>query len=511
MSTSMSKEIQSQGLSSSLIQEEEIMLLQKLGIDTILGSEEMKNIASSEEFSHSKVTTTNAESKDLWSSILLPQKAIDETTNAIITPYIHPLVKKLKNTLSQKSLEICTESLGSETGSDGFSSKENKEEIEQKQLPQVEEITLQVPEYKSPTINFDSSVSLTIMSMEIFDQKPKKHKSSHHSFPPPMPTLHMLSHRDNGRLFLQAVFVPSNNNFCAKRKNGRLVLTFASEEESKVQEMEEDYDEEENEVENNEEKNDIKDVEKMGETSSVSDDLLLKNFFAEVSEVERDNEVVRILSCFKLNPFEHLKLSFDSSIDEVKKQYRKLSLMVHPDKCKHPQSKEAFGALAKAQQLLLDHNERDYLLSQVNSAKDELRAKRKKQLKKDTASKLKSMVEEGKYDKQYEQSEEFQKELKIKVRELLTEQEWRRRKMQMRISEEEGRLKKDEEEQKEMWKRKREHEEQWEGTREQRDKFGAMVRLLLCDHEITGLNPGNSLSAYGLRLCTSTLPRPHYM
>lgn len=36
------------------------------------------------------------------------------------------------------------------------------------------------------------------------------------------------------------------------------------------------------------------------------------------------------------------------------------------------------------------------------------------------------------------------------------------------ISEEEGRLKKDEEETKEMWKRKREHEEQWEGTREER-------------------------------------------
>ncbi|XP_054794716.1 uncharacterized protein LOC129300198, partial [Prosopis cineraria] len=124
--------------------------------------------------------------------------------------------------------------------------------------------------------------------------------------------------------------------------------------------------------------------------------------------------------------------------------------------------------LAKAQQLLLDQNERDYLLSQVNSAKEELRAKRKKQLKKDTASKIKSLVEEGKYDHQYEQSEEFQQELKLKVRELLTEQEWRRRKMQMRISEEEGRLKREEEEQKEMWKRKREHEEQWEGTREQR-------------------------------------------
>ncbi|KAL0370239.1 UNVERIFIED_CONTAM: DnaJsubfamily C member 8 [Sesamum angustifolium] len=203
-------------------------------------------------------------------------------------------------------------------------------------------------------------------------------------------------------------------------------------------------------------------------SSTADDDHLLKQFFAEVSEVERDNEVNRILSCFKLNAFEYLNLPFDSSVDEVKRQYRKLSLLVHPDKCKHPQAKEAFGALAKAQQILLDPQERDYLLNQVNAAKEELRAKRKKQLKKDTASKLKSLVDEGKYEQEYERSGEFQQQLKLKVRELLTEQEWRRRKMQMRISEEEGRLKKDEEETKEMWKRKREHEEQWEGTREQR-------------------------------------------
>ncbi|GMH11141.1 hypothetical protein Nepgr_012982 [Nepenthes gracilis] len=203
----------------------------------------------------------------------------------------------------------------------------------------------------------------------------------------------------------------------------------------------------------------------MGETTD--EDLLLKNFLAEVSEVERENEVARILSCFKLNPFEFLNLPFDSSPEDAKKQYRKLSLLVHPDKCKHPQAKEAFGALAKAQQLLLDAQERDYLLSQVTAAKEELLAKWRKQLKKDTASKIKSLVDE-KFEEQHERSDEFQQQLKLKVRELLTEQEWRRRKMAMRISEEEGRLKKDEEEQKELWKKKREHEEQWEGTREQR-------------------------------------------
>ncbi|CAL1390517.1 unnamed protein product [Linum trigynum] len=212
----------------------------------------------------------------------------------------------------------------------------------------------------------------------------------------------------------------------------------------------------------------------MGEASATTaataaaDEYLLKSFFAEVGEVERDNEVLRILSCFKLNPFEHLNLSFDSSLDDVKKQYRKLSLLVHPDKCKHPKAQEAFGALAKAQELLLDQQERDYVLSQVQAAKEELRAKRRKQMKKDAASKAKSLVDEGKYEQEFERSDEFQQQLKLKVREILTDQEWRRRKMQMRLSEEEGRLKKDEEEQKEVWKRKREHEEQWEGTREKR-------------------------------------------
>ncbi|XWS52785.1 hypothetical protein CRYUN_Cryun11dG0102100 [Craigia yunnanensis] len=92
----------------------------------------------------------------------------------------------------------------------------------------------------------------------------------------------------------------------------------------------------------------------MGESNTSADeDLLLQEFFAEVNEVERDNEVIReytnektVYDSFLLqvkNHFEFLKVPFDSSPEDVKKQYRKLSLMVHPDKCKHPQAKEAFG------------------------------------------------------------------------------------------------------------------------------------------------------------------------
>lgn len=49
----------------------------------------------------------------------------------------------------------------------------------------------------------------------------------------------------------------------------------------------------------------------------------------------------------------------------------------------------------------------------------------------------------------------------------------------VQISEEEGRVKKDEEETKEMWKRKREHEEQWEGTREKRVRLSYFITFYI--------------------------------
>lgn len=108
-------------------------------------------------------------------------------------------------------------------------------------------------------------------------------------------------------------------------------------------------------------------------------------FFADLKDVDRDNEVNRcahhvhawhgrsmplsprrphsrtpclplagrrILWAFKLNPFEKLNLRFDAPIEEVRKQYRKVSLMVHPDKCKHPQASAAFDRESREGQSL---------------------------------------------------------------------------------------------------------------------------------------------------------------
>lgn len=77
-------------------------------------------------------------------------------------------------------------------------------------------------------------------------------------------------------------------------------------------------------------------------------------FFQEVRETDRDSEVNRILGAFKLNPFEQLGLRFDCSMEDIRRQYRKISLLVHPDKCKHPLAKDAFEVLGNAQKQLMD-------------------------------------------------------------------------------------------------------------------------------------------------------------
>ncbi|KAF3637035.1 hypothetical protein FXO38_23896 [Capsicum annuum] len=152
---------------------------------------------------------------DVWSSILSQKKDDGEISN-VQTPYIHPLVKR---SLSEKSLEICTENLGSENGSDGFSSNTPSEngDIDEDKYDQQQQ----------------QYCSRSIEELRVVKYKYSKRSSS---FPPPIPSLargdnnkpslHMQSRRKDGRLILEAVPIPSRNLFQAHRHDGRLLLTF---------------------------------------------------------------------------------------------------------------------------------------------------------------------------------------------------------------------------------------------------------------------------------------------
>ncbi|KAG9457204.1 hypothetical protein H6P81_001712 [Aristolochia fimbriata] len=156
---------------------------------------------------------------DIWSSILA-QKERDSSDPLNLPPYVPPLKKRSSSSLSQKSLEICTESLGSETGSDGFSSdfdcySSSEEEDEQQQQQQT--LVKEIP----------------VLPKCVFSA-PSSRRCPPRSFPPPLPSIsrrdgapriHMRPHRKDGRLVLEAVPVPTQNCLHAERQDGRLLLT----------------------------------------------------------------------------------------------------------------------------------------------------------------------------------------------------------------------------------------------------------------------------------------------
>ncbi|EOA20585.1 hypothetical protein CARUB_v10000895mg [Capsella rubella] len=176
-----------------------------------------------------KENETEPGQSDVWSSILSDKKKDEASNDTVPPPYVHPLMKRASS-LSEKSLEICTESLGSETGCEGFSSYASSEtgdaEIEiQELVVNVTETKVEEETEAAAVIEVDQQESVTVPNNEL----PRG------SFPPPIrslssqsgSSLHMKTRRDNGRLVLEAVSMPSHNNFSAKREDGRLLLSFA--------------------------------------------------------------------------------------------------------------------------------------------------------------------------------------------------------------------------------------------------------------------------------------------
>lgn len=201
------------------------------------------------------------------------------------------------------------------------------------------------------------------------------------------------------------------------------------------------------------------------------DEEALKEFYTDLKDAEREGEVNRILGAFKLNPYEQLGMHNDARPEDVPRQYRKVSLMVHPDKCKHPRAKDAFEIIGAAMKDVADEDKRAKLTFLLNHAKEEVIKEWKKAAKGDAASRLAAMMnEEGKQGlvAAFEQTAEFHEQWKLKARDVLARAEWRKRKLTKRIAEEEERAKSEFKEEKEVAKAKAKNEKAWEKMRDER-------------------------------------------
>jgi DnaJ-class molecular chaperone len=123
---------------------------------------------------------------------------------------------------------------------------------------------------------------------------------------------------------------------------------------------------------------------------------LLSSFMADTSNLERKLQVERIIK-HKLNPFEVLQIKPVNTAEETNLAYRKISLMVHPDKCKHPMAEEAFEVCKKSLAELQDEEKRPFYLEcwEASRLEGERELKKlRKQEKEDAAKNKKATVEE---------------------------------------------------------------------------------------------------------------------
>lgn len=130
--------------------------------------------------------------------------------------YVHPTVKRSSSLLSEKSLEMCTESLGSETGSNAGES--------------CDDISL-----FSLENNITTTTTTTTNGTDSNWVPRRVNKAC--NFPPPLTSItdfggvRVRPHREGGRLILEAVASPSPRPcFHAERGDGRLRLHLFEEE-----------------------------------------------------------------------------------------------------------------------------------------------------------------------------------------------------------------------------------------------------------------------------------------
>ncbi|KAI1436627.1 DnaJ domain-containing protein [Xylaria sp. CBS 124048] len=172
---------------------------------------------------------------------------------------------------------------------------------------------------------------------------------------------------------------------------------------------------------------------------------------AESKEFDKDAEIDRILKAFRLDAYAVLDLQPGVPESDIKLTYRKKSLLIHPDKTKNPQAPDAFDRLKKAQTELMDEKHRERLDEAIADARMLL-------------------IRENKWtvDSPELKTEAFAKQWRDKSRDVLIENEMRRKRQLKAQMQEEGREQRKADDDLEARKRKRQHEQDWEATRDQR-------------------------------------------
>ncbi|CAI5743112.1 unnamed protein product [Hyaloperonospora brassicae] len=148
------------------------------------------------------------------------------------------------------------------------------------------------------------------------------------------------------------------------------------------------------------------------EAKPKDEDALLAEFMSEVQEIEEsancikkdtdseaaekkkkivdfgtsDGQIERLLQphfkWINLNPFRVLMLDVDATEEDMKQHYRKISTLVHPDKCRNAKARDAFEEVTKAYNLITQEDRRKMCIRTIENATLEVKKDRRRKIKK---------------------------------------------------------------------------------------------------------------------------------
>jgi len=211
--------------------------------------------------------------------------------------------------------------------------------------------------------------------------------------------------------------------------------------------------------------------------------------------MDREKEIDRVLRSFHFDPFDVMATRTDALIADIKKEYRRLSLLCHPDKCKEAykeKAQKAFAMLAKAKAELLEDDKRPAIdevvikaRARIKGKKEMVNAKQRKEREKARSARAqarKSLIdgatfdaEQVRQDKEEEEQdklkvdvtldEDFDGLVKADVKELIIDREWKKRQMMKAAQAEEERQQKEKADDDIVKAEEKKRKEDWEEGR----------------------------------------------
>jgi DnaJ-class molecular chaperone len=124
---------------------------------------------------------------------------------------------------------------------------------------------------------------------------------------------------------------------------------------------------------------------KIQEDREKQAEIEMRNLIDEMKEsntMTPSAQIKRLLNTSFINPYEILMLTPDASEEDIKKQYRTLSLLVHPDKNIETTAADAFHVLEQAYKTLQDTDKRKTFQRIYREAKEKVLFDREKENKK---------------------------------------------------------------------------------------------------------------------------------